>query len=128
MNYMIFQNVKMIIKKIIKYLFLPFIIVLFVLFTDAFADETWTWNLYFSWTRIFESINYDSFKNELNKEVLNIDYWSWNIWTFETINYQEDLNDIKEILYQILLVNFFVWFFFLTWIFYSFKNDLLWKK
>lgn len=128
MNYMIFQNVKMIIKKIIKYLFLPFIIVLFVLFPDAFADETWTWNLYFSWTRIFESINYDSFKNELNKEVLNIDYWSWNIWTFETINYQEDLNDIKEILYQILLVNFFVWFFFLTWIFYSFKNDLLWKK
>jgi hypothetical protein len=119
---MIFKNVKMIIKKIFKIIILPFIIVLFLLFPDCFASS---WELYFSWTQIFNDVDYSSFKRELKLEDLQINSSSW---TYQSINYKEDFNDLKEIQYQILLIHFFVWFFHLMWIFYTFKNDLLWKK
>jgi ABC-type lipoprotein release transport system permease subunit len=64
---------------------------------------------------------------ELTKELLNIDL-SASGWTIESINYQSDLNDIKHILYQILLLLFVYVFFNLTWIFYTFYNDIIWKK
>lgn len=126
---MIFKNnekLKKILKIILKIIIAPFVFILFILFPDAFAStgETQTWYV-FSWTHIFNDINYDSFKTELILENLEINTSSW---TYQTINYKADLEDIKAILYQLLLVIFFTNFFFLTWIFYSFKNDLLWKK
>ena len=74
------------------------------LYNEVFSWSTWS--LYFSWVRLFEDINYPALHSN-----------TWN-----------DLKDIKEILYQMLLIVLFVWFFHLTWLFYSFKNDLLWKK
>jgi hypothetical protein len=117
---------KKIIKTLIKIVTIPFIVVLFILFPDVFAStgETQTWYV-FSWSYIFEDINYESFQTEILLENLEINTSSG---TYQTINYKEDLQDIKAILYQILLIIFFTCFFHLTWIFYTFKNDLLWKR
>ena len=111
-------------KNFIKIILL-FTVLFFWKFT-SYAD-TGSWDLFFSWTTFFSDINYDSFKNEIEKEVLSIDY-NGIIWDFETINYSQDLSDIKNILFQIFLVNMIVWFFVLFWVFYSITNDLLWKK
>lgn len=121
---MIFKNFFQITKKIL----IPFIVILFLLFPDTFASswETQTWTV-FSWSVIFQDVNYDSLKNDLETEILSFDYNSI-IWDYQTISYKKDLEDIKNILYQILILLFFVWFFHLMWLFYTFFNDILWKK
>lgn len=48
--------------------------------------------------------------------------------TWETISYTHILQDQTQILYQILYVLTTLTFFMCLWIFYSFINDLLWKK
>jgi len=86
--------------------------------TNSWTTNSWTtqneyysnyttnsWSLYFSWTRFFTDINYST----LHK------WW-------------DDLKDIKEILYQVFLLLLITNFFILIYIFYTFKNDLLWKR
>lgn len=125
----IFKNV---VQIIIKFITLPFIVILFILFPDCFANtgETNTGKV-FSWSIIFQDIDYESLKNELQKDILNFSYTNNEgtfIWEYEQINYSQDINDLKDILYQMFLLQFFTFFFHLMRIFYTFKNDLLWKK
>ncbi len=109
------------------------IILLFIIsysFTSANTWETNTWKV-FSWSIIFQDIEYESLKNEIQKDILNFSYTNNEgtfIWEYEQINYSQDINDLKNILYQMFLLQFFTFFFHLMWIFYTFKNDLLWKK
>lgn len=98
--------------------------------TLTFANSTSTWTIkqIYESPYIFDDINRESFNNN-NLPLIQKPYLdNWQIKYLYIPDYYHDLKDIKIMLYQITLIVFWVWFFFLSWIFYSFLNDLLWKK
>ncbi len=77
--------------------------------------DFWTWSLINSFVEIdFSEITYD------NTVVTT--------WTGETISYTSIFQDTNRLLYQILYVLTTLTFFMSIWIFYTFINDLLWKR
>jgi len=86
-----------------------------------------TTHYYFEGPTILEGIDTDSLKETPTITPLNFTYDSTSaiLETYETLDYTPHLNTIIWVLYQILLVLFFIGFFHLVWLFYTFFNDIL---
>jgi len=98
----------------------------------SFWNEAWATGTlyYFETPTVLEGINTTSLEETPTISELDFTYnsSSGTIEKYETLDYTNHLNSIIFILYQILLVIFFVGFFHLVWIFYTFFNDILWKR
>jgi len=121
-----------------KKIFLLFSLIVtlsFTLWSQTQATEPW---YVFKGHNILQGVNKDSLKIQPTVKnspiyaetfIQSPSSWKffWNM-VLSWVNYTNHLNTIIRILYQILLVVFFVGFFHLVWLFYTFFNDILWKK